>query len=145
MLRLVCLASGSRVPIGCEGFNSETSPRSAGGTVGGTDEPHSAPAVKRMFRRTLLQRHDRRWSRRKAGSATSWERVAVVPPSAFANSASSSEANNLLLCEEHLDKSKFRVEVCAQIAVKDLRLLDSSVSVHCTPEQSGLVITKARP
>lgn len=69
----------------------------------------------------------------------------MVPPSAFANSASSSEANNLLLCEEHLDKSKFRVEVCAQIAVKDLRLLDSSVSVHCTPEQSGLVITKARP
>ena len=51
-----------------------------------------------------------------------------------ANSANSSEANDPVLCEEYLDKRKFRAEACAQIAVKDLRLLDLKVPVHCTPE-----------
>jgi hypothetical protein len=140
-LRLVYLACGSRLLIGCEGFNSETSPRSAGGTVGGTDEPHSGPAVKRLFRRTLLQRHDRRWTRRKVRSGTRYELEARCSRSSqrlvicALTRPAAARRTTLYICEGHLDKRKFRVEACAQIAVRHLRLLDSRAPVHCTPEE----------
>jgi hypothetical protein len=37
-----CYRHGVRVVIGREGFKFETSPRSARGTVGGTNKPHCA-------------------------------------------------------------------------------------------------------